>query len=43
MHSMITPKHVMTDWAYIMEQAGGSQRQNDDHEHDDDQFVVFFD
>jgi len=43
MHSMITPKNVMTDWDYIMEQAGRSQRQNNKDEHRDDQFVMFFD
>ena len=43
MHPMITPKHVMADWDYVMEQAGGSQRQDNDHEHSDDQLVVFFD
>jgi len=43
MHPMITPKHVMTDWDYIMEKAGGSQRQDNDHQHRDDQFVVLFD
>ena len=43
MHPMITPKHVMADWDYVMEHAGGSQRQDNDYEHRDDQFVVFFD
>jgi hypothetical protein len=43
MHRMITPKHVVTNWDYIMEHAGGSQRENNEYQHRDDQFVVFFD
>jgi len=43
MHPMIASKHVMTDRDYVMKEAGGSQRQNNEREHRDDQFVVFFD
>ena len=43
MHGMITPKYVVTNWDYIMEHAGGSQRENNEYQHRDDQFVVFFD
>jgi len=43
MHPMITPKHVVTDWDDVMEHAGGSQREDNEHEHRDDQFVVFLD